>query len=73
MGSSGIRRRKRCRRLPKVRADLDGTTEPNQATPLSPMGAVQAYGDIFRAAQSPNQRQRRAGMPLGVMITLPFV
>ena len=71
MGARGIKRRKRRRPLAKVRGQLQ-TPEANQATALSPMGAVQAYGNILRATRSPHPRQRRAGLVLGLLIALPL-
>lgn len=72
MGSSGIKRRKPRRRLPKVQGDLP-TFEMNQATNLSPAGVPRNYGMIFRAARSKNRGQRRAGVALAWFIGLPFV
>ena len=72
MGSSGIKRRKPRRPLPKVRGQLP-RPEPNAATALSPMGAIHALGDIGRAATSADKRQRRAGRSLWFAFALPLV
>src|ERR1700736_1802544 len=69
VGSSGIRRRKQTRHLPKVRGHVDSGPEPS---PWTPMGVVAAYGKIARAAGSSDHRQRRAGMAMALAFMLPL-
>jgi hypothetical protein len=67
VGSKGIKHRKRSRHLPKVHTELP-TGEPS---PWTPMGVVGAYGKIFRASESANRQQRRAGTILSLVIVVP--
>jgi hypothetical protein len=63
VGSSGIKRRKRRQRLPKLPDSL--ASEPLSTPSLwTPMGIVAGWGKFFRAATSPDPKQRR---PVHVM------
>jgi hypothetical protein len=72
MGSSGIKRRKPRRRLPKVKGELP-RPEMNQATALSPAVVPQVYGNIARATRSAHKRRRRMSAPLALIVGLPML
>ena len=71
VGARGIKRRKPYHRLPRLRGHVVPTEA--EASPLTPMGVVGAYGKIARAAKSRDPRLRRAGIILGPAIALPVI
>ena len=69
VGSSGPKRRKPRRRLPKVQGRV-APGEPNAATALSPAGVPQVYGNIARAARDRRGRASGTRPPASVLIGL---
>ncbi len=70
MGSSGIRRRKRVRHLPKVHGDVEATYD--HPDPYTPMGVVAGIGTIARATHSRYRSTRRRALIMWAILALPL-